>query len=85
MPRDRIPQPLLPPTEGGFTNTMYFIVVDNKQHVGVSQLWEEALISAAQIDHELNSPELNDGVQGDHKVEILSFMEMMESDVEMVI
>ena len=64
---------------------MYFIVVDRKQEA-VAHLWEEALIEAAQVDHMFNSPELNDGVQGNHKVEILSFMEMMEADdVEMVI
>ena len=63
---------------------MYYIVIDGVQH-GVSFQWEEALIQAAQMDFELNSPELNDGIQGTHDVQILSFQEMMESDVVMVI
>jgi hypothetical protein len=34
----------------------------------------------------LNSPELNDGIQGTHDVQIMSFQEMMEADdVVMVI
>ena len=65
-------------------DTMYYIVIDGLQH-GVSFQWEEALIEAAQCDFELNAPELNDGIQGTHDVQILSFEEMMESPVEMVI
>ncbi len=41
--------------------------------------------NAAQLDFIYNSPELNDGVQGDNKVELLTLPEMMMSDVEMVI
>lgn len=63
---------------------MYYIVIDGVQH-GVSFQWEEALIEAAQCDFELNAPELNNGVKGTHSVQILSFQEMMESDVVMVI
>ena len=63
---------------------MYYIVIDGVQH-GVSFQWEEALIEAAQCDFELNAPELNNGIQGTHDVQILSFQEMMESDVVMVI
>ncbi len=44
-------------------NTMYYIIIDGVQH-GFSLQWEEALIEAAQQDHMLNSPELNDGIQG---------------------
>ena len=66
-------------------NTMYYIVIDGVQH-GFSFQWEEALIEAAQQDHMLNSPELNDGIQGTHDVQIMSFQEMMEADdVVMVI
>ena len=67
-----------------FHTNMYYIVIDGVQH-GVSFQWEEALIEAAQCDFELNAPELNDGVKGTHDVQILSFQEMMESDVVMVI
>jgi len=63
---------------------MYYIVIDGVQH-GVSFQWEEALIEAAQCDFELNAPELNNGIQGTHDVQIISFQEMMESDVVMVI
>jgi len=66
-------------------NTMYYIVIDGVQH-GFSFQWEEALIEAAQMDFQLNSPELNDGIQGTHDVQIMSFQEMMEADdVVMVI
>ncbi len=58
---------------------MYFIVIDGVQQ-GSSFQWEEALILAAQMDFELNSPELNDGIQGTHDVQIMSFEEMMEAD-----
>lgn len=58
---------------------MYYIVIDRVQH-GVSFLWEEALITAVQFDFELNSPELNDGIQGTHDVQIMSFQEMIEAD-----
>ncbi len=58
---------------------MYFIVIDGVQQ-GFSSQWEEALILAAQMDFELNSPELNDGIQGTHDVQIMSFEEMMEAD-----
>lgn len=63
---------------------MYYIVIDGVQQ-GVSFQWEEALIEAAQCDFELNAPELNNGIQGTHDVQIMSFQEMMESDVVMVI
>ncbi len=66
-------------------NIMYYIIIDGVQH-GFSLQWEEALIEAAQQDFMLNSPELNDGVQGKHDVQIMSFQEMMEADdVVMVI
>jgi hypothetical protein len=58
---------------------MYFIVIDGVQQ-SVSFQWEEALIEAAQCDFELNSPELNGGIQGTHDVRIMSFDEMMEAD-----
>jgi len=58
---------------------MYYIIIDGVQH-GVSFQWEEALIEAAQCDFELNAPELNDGIQGTHDVQIMSFEEMMEAD-----
>jgi hypothetical protein len=64
---------------------MYYIIIDGVQH-GVSFQWEEALIEAAQCDFELNSPELNGGIQGTSCVRIMSFQEMMEADdVVMVI
>jgi hypothetical protein len=54
--------------------------------IAFSFQWEEALIEAAQMDFQLNSPELNDGIQGTHDVQIMSFQEMMEADdVVMVI
>ena len=58
---------------------MYYIVIDGVQQ-SVSFQWEEALIEAAQFDFELNSPELNGGIQGTHDVRIMSFEEMMEAD-----
>ena len=64
---------------------MYYIIVDRKQEA-VCHEYQDALADAAQLDYIFNSPELNDGIKGEHKVEILSFMEMMEADdVEMVI
>ena len=65
---------------------MYFIVLDGKQHkVMCSNEYQEALEEAAQLDYILNSPELNDGVQGTHVVQLLTLPEMMMSNVEMVI
>lgn len=55
---------------------MYYILIDGEQH-GASMLWEEALIDAAQFDHELNSPEMNNGDVGTHVVQILSYQEML--------
>ena len=63
---------------------MFFVVLNNQQHSAHFSK-EEAQLEAAQLDHMLNSPELNDGVQGSQEINILSFMEMMESPVEMVI
>jgi len=63
---------------------VFFVVLNNQQHSAhFSQ--EEAYTAAAQLDHMLNSPELNDGVQNFNEIHVLSFMEMMESPVEMVI
>jgi hypothetical protein len=66
-------------------NNVFFVVLDNLQHGSAHFCKEEALVEAAQLDFMVNSPELNDGVQGNHEIKILSFMEMMESPVEMVI
>lgn len=63
---------------------MYFVVLDNQQH-SAHFCKEEALVEAAQLDHMFNSPELNDGVQNWIEITVLSFAEMMESPVEMVI
>ena len=62
-----------------FHTKMYYIVIDGVQQ-SVSFQWEEALIEAAQCDFELNAPELNNGIQGTHDVQIMSFQEMMEAD-----
>lgn len=65
---------------------MYFIVLNGIQHsVYGSNEYVEALEEAAQLEHHCNSPELNDGVQGTNKIQLLTFAEMMESSVEMVI
>ncbi len=63
---------------------MFFVVLDNQQH-SEHFCKEDAQLEAAQLDFTVNSPELNDGVQGTHEINILSFMEMMESPVEMVL
>jgi len=65
---------------------MYFITLDGKQYRQYSaNEYVEALEDAAQLDHIYNSLELNDGVQGSHDIQLLTFAEMMESDVVMVI
>ena len=65
---------------------MYFITLDGKQYRQYSaNEYVEALEDAAQLDHIYNSPELNDGVQGSHDIQLLTFAEIMESDVVMVI
>jgi len=66
------------------TNNVFFVVLNNQQH-SAHFCQEDAYIEAAQLDHMLNSPELNDGVQNFNEVSVLSFVEMMESPVEMVI
>ena len=83
------PAQSLPPAEMGTaysSNHMYFIIIDGKQHCQFgSNEYQEALEEAAQLDYMYNSPELNDGVQGTHNIKLLTFSEMMMSDVEMVI
>jgi hypothetical protein len=65
---------------------VYFITLDGKQYRQYSaNEYVEALEDAAQLDYIYNSPELNDGVQGTHNIKLLTFAEMMMSDVEMVI
>jgi hypothetical protein len=65
---------------------VYFITLDGKQYRQYSaNEYVEALEDAAQLDYIYNSPELNDGVQGSHNIKLLTFAEMMMSDVEMVI
>ena len=49
---------------------MYYIAVDGKTELK-EDLWEEALVTAAQLDYMYNAPEVNDGVVGTHKIEIL--------------
>jgi hypothetical protein len=63
---------------------VYFVIVNGKQH-NVYFCKEEALTETAQLDYMYNSPELNDGIQGTNNIQLLTFSEMMESDVEMVI
>ena len=63
---------------------MFFVVLNNQQHSAHFSK-EEAQLEAAQLDLMVNSPELNGGIQGSQEINILSFMEMMESPVEMVI
>ena len=65
-------------------NNVFFVVLDNQQH-SAHFCKEDAQLEAAQLDFTVNSPELNDGVQGTHEINILSFTEMMESPVEMVL
>ena len=48
---------------------MYYITLDGIQ-VDKADFWEEALISAAQLDFIHNSPEMNDGEIGKHAIEI---------------
>jgi hypothetical protein len=63
---------------------VFFVVLNNQQHSAHFSK-EEAQLEAAQLDLMVNSPELNGGTQGSQEINILSFMEMMESPVEMVI
>lgn len=49
---------------------MYYITVDGV-HQAKEDLWEEALITAAQLDFMHNSPEMNDGVLGTHDIKIV--------------
>ncbi len=77
--------PGVQPTTTPLTD-MYFITLDGKQYRQYSaNEYVEALEDAAQLDYIYNSPELNDGVQGSHNIKLLTFAEMMMSDVEMVI
>ena len=49
---------------------MFFVVLNDQQHSAhFSQ--EDAYIAAAQLDHMLNSPELNDGVQNFNEADVL--------------
>ena len=48
---------------------MYYILVDGECHA-TEDLWEEALITAAQLEFEHNSPEVNNGEIGSHQIEI---------------
>jgi len=63
---------------------VFYVILNGVQH-SVYFCKEEAMENAAQLDFIYNSPELNDVVQGDNKVELLTLPEMMMSDVEMVI
>jgi len=63
---------------------VYFVILNGKHH-STYFCKEDALVEAGQLDYILNSPELNDGVQGVAEIQTLSFAEMMESQVEMVI
>ena len=49
---------------------MYYITVDG-EHQAHEDFWEEALITAAQLDYMYNCPEMNDGVQGTHDIKIV--------------
>lgn len=48
---------------------MYQILVDGECHA-TEDLWEEALITAAQTDHMFNAPEMNQGTTGTHQITI---------------
>jgi hypothetical protein len=63
---------------------VFFVVLNDQQH-SVHFSEEEAFNAAAYLDFEYNAPEVNHGVQGKHKIKVISFTEMMESSVEMVI
>jgi len=63
---------------------VFYVILNGVQH-SVAFTKEEALENAAQLDYMYNSPELNDGIQGTNNIQLLTFAEMMESDVEMVI
>ena len=88
-PRDRIPHSVLPTAEIGTalrSTYVYFVILDGVQHrTFSSNEYVEALEHAAQLDFIYNSPELNDGIQGNHVIKLLTLPEMMMSDVEMVI
>ena len=49
---------------------MYYITVDGV-HQAKEDLWEEALITAAQLDFVYNCPEVNDGHVGSHDIKIV--------------
>jgi len=66
------------------TNNVFFVILNDQQH-SVHFCEEEAFNAAAYLDFEYNAPEVNFGVQGNHNIKVLSFTEMMESSVEMVI
>ena len=63
---------------------MFYVILNGVQH-SVYFTEEEAMENAAQLDFIYNSPELNDGVQGTNDIQLLTFPQMMMSDVEMVI
>jgi len=63
---------------------MYIIFVNGEQHscYGFNE-YVEAIEEAAQLDYMYNSPELNDGVQGNTAVEILTVSGRILSDEEL--
>jgi hypothetical protein len=64
---------------------MYFIIfVDGQEYRQYSaNEYLEAMEDAAQLDYMYNSPELNDGVQGNTAVEILTVSGRILSDAEL--
>jgi hypothetical protein len=83
-----MPPPVITPSGDGYrtlgANNVFFVVLNDQQQ-SAHFCEEEALNEAAYLDFEYNAPEVNHGVQGNHQIKVLSFSEMMESQVEMVI
>ena len=51
--------------------TPILLLCDGQVHCTYSQNeYVEALQDAAQLDWEMNSPEMNNGIQGTHKIEL---------------
>jgi hypothetical protein len=65
---------------------MYYIIIDGK-HIAtypsneMLEAWEEA----ASLDYIYNSPELNDGVQRHHRVELLSLDDVRDRNIELTV
>jgi hypothetical protein len=85
-PGDRIPHSVITPSGDGYrtlgANNVYFVVLDGQQHSAHFNR-EAADDTAWELSYERNY--LQHPEEGRSKISVLSFTEMMESPVEMVI